>query len=285
MATRTPAFFSELRRVLPVGEHALLPLPLEHLRELGRPRRGDPVGLRRFGVAARAAREGDHLLHVELAGQFDRLPEHRVVRLGDLLVRVNRVAVAGQRADHEPAARDGVFERLELLLALQQLGRLAVPVARIRARADLHRFEAQLLHVVERLFKRLVAEEHRENADFHSRVSSADLIRTTRTLDPGNLYLHPPLVAAAFSIAASTFWFRTPSSKFGVGTLFFGDRLEQVVHRVDERVLVADDVPSRPPVREVRMAAAVGDHDVVEALHAADRRRSGTPPARSCARG
>ena len=162
-------------------------------------------------------------LHAELRRQLHCLPEHRVVRPGDLLVRVDRVAVARQRADDEPAAGDGVLERLQLLLALQQLGRLAVAVARIGARADLDGLEAELLHVVERCFKWLVAEENREDPDLHNLTLSDCRL----TIDDCRLRIAPiqtvtqRFVTAAFSIASSTFWLRTPSSKFGVGTLSF----------------------------------------------------------------
>ena len=52
----------------------------------------------------------------------------------------------------------------------EQRRRVAVRVARIGARADLHRLHAQLDEIVERLLERLVAEEDRENTtDLHSR--------------------------------------------------------------------------------------------------------------------
>jgi hypothetical protein len=79
--------------------------------------------------------------------------------------------VARQRADDQPAARDGLLEGGQLLVALEQLGRLAVPVTRVGARADLDRLETELLHVVERFLEGLVAEQYGEHAKLHEPVS------------------------------------------------------------------------------------------------------------------
>src|SRR5204863_924121 len=81
----------------------------------------------------------------------------------------------------------------------QQLRRIAVRVARISAGADLDRFHAELHQVVERFLERLVAKQHRKDADLHT-------VTHLRFED-------------AVSIAWRTRWFARPSAKFGVGIL------------------------------------------------------------------
>src|SRR5438132_10397823 len=80
---------------------------------------------------------------------------------------MQRVAMAAQRADDQPAALDGLLERLQLRRILQERSRLAVRVAGIRAAADLHGADAERLEVVERLLEGLAAEQDREHADLH----------------------------------------------------------------------------------------------------------------------
>src|SRR3954470_10535471 len=86
----------------------------------------------------------------------------------DLALRVQRVAVAAERADHQPAAGHRVAKGLELPLAGQELRRFAMRVARVGARANLYRLHAELDEIVERFLERLVAEEHCEDANLHA---------------------------------------------------------------------------------------------------------------------
>ena len=74
-----------------------------------------------------------------------------------------------------------------------------------------------------------------------------------------------PAAGRAFSMASSTAWLRTPSSKFGRRQLLPVHRLQQVEDGVGEGVLVPDDVPRRPPGLDVRVLG-LGDQDAAEAL-------------------
>ncbi len=173
-------------RLLPVREDALVPLPVEHLQVLGRPRRGDPVRLLRGRIPAWTPAEGDHLLDTEAAREVDGLLEDPVMIRRDLLVGMKRIPVAGEGADEEPAIVDRLLERLDLRVALEQLRRVAMGVARVGSRADLDGREPQLLQVVERLLERLVPEQDREYTDAHHRSSGKGQRPTAKGLWPAD---------------------------------------------------------------------------------------------------
>src|SRR5688500_8450279 len=90
-----------------------------------------------------------------------------MIGLGALLLRMQRIAMTAERADRQAAPGDRLPERLELLLACQQCVRLAVRVARIRARPNLDGLDAELDDVVEHLLERLRAEQNGEYTKFH----------------------------------------------------------------------------------------------------------------------
>ena len=90
--------------------------------------------------------------------------EHRVAhvlieRRGHFLVRVNRVAVAGERADLHVILLDKAAEFLELRFVVQKHLRVAVVLAREAAAADLHHLDAHRLKVFEGFLKRHVADD------------------------------------------------------------------------------------------------------------------------------
>ena len=87
--------------------------------------------------------------------------------LGDLRLRMERIAVAGQRADLQPTAGDRVLERLQGGLVAEQLGRLTVGISRIAAGADLDGGTASLLDVIECLLQGASREQHGEDSDLH----------------------------------------------------------------------------------------------------------------------
>jgi len=89
----------EFGPLLPVGDDYLVPLPGEDLLEMGRPGAGDPVGILRGVAVAGAAGEIDHHGHAEALGQQDGLAIDFPIDAGDLLVGVERVAMAAQGAD------------------------------------------------------------------------------------------------------------------------------------------------------------------------------------------
>ena len=83
--------------IAPVGDQHLVPLPAQHVADLGRPLGGDPV---RMGVARRAGTSGHHhdTIDAHEAGEPYRLARHFVVPAAGL-ARVHRVAGAVERAD------------------------------------------------------------------------------------------------------------------------------------------------------------------------------------------
>ena len=94
-----------------------------------------------------------------------------VVAGGLLLVRVERVAVAGEGADLQSATCDLVEPRLLRGRVVHQGIQIAVGVARVAAGADFYGIAAGGLDVVQGLVEGPLGEEHREDADFHAYTS------------------------------------------------------------------------------------------------------------------
>jgi hypothetical protein len=91
----------ELDALAPVGNDLLLPLPGQQLLEVRRPGSRDPVGVLGVVAVARAAREVNHHRHAQFLRQQNRLAIDFAIAFGDLAHRVQRLAVAAQRADRE----------------------------------------------------------------------------------------------------------------------------------------------------------------------------------------
>ena len=146
----------ELRVLRPIGRHHFVPLPLENLEIVGRPRAGDPVGP--FGVRriARAAAEIDHHRHAELLRQQDRLPAGFLVVLRALLVGMQRIAVAAQRADAEAVIGQLLLEVVQFARVVEHR-EFAVGVARIVSGAQFHGIDVVALQFLENVFQRTIA--------------------------------------------------------------------------------------------------------------------------------
>ena len=108
----------EARRAAPVRDRLLLPLPLEDLEKLRRPRRGHPVRVRRGLGSTRTSRERDDDRDVHLLREAHGLAEDVVGRLRHRVIGMQRVVVARQRADREPGVREhlAVLERARLVV-------------------------------------------------------------------------------------------------------------------------------------------------------------------------
>ncbi len=158
--------------LLPIRNRHLVPLPLENLQKIRRPRAGDPIRGLGTGMVSRTAREcGDHG-HPDLGGKLHRVLKDLVVRSGQLFVRMDRISVAGKRADLQAAGRDGFDKCLPLGLARQKLSRLAVGIAGVGAGAEFDGFAAQTRDVREGFFQGKVAEDRGEYANFHMSLNS-----------------------------------------------------------------------------------------------------------------
>ena len=161
----------ERGRLGPVREHALLPLPVERLRELGRPRARDPARVERALRLAGAPRERDHRLDPELGGEPDGVAEVAVGRAA-ISARGGRVAVARERRELEPALGDG---RGEPRAPRRPRGARRDGSGGSRRRGDLDGFAARRDGGVERVLERQVGEEREEEADLHApRIPDAD---------------------------------------------------------------------------------------------------------------
>ena len=174
------------RRFRPVGSGPLVPLPLEGLGEVRRPGAGHPVRLHGLRPTARAAGEGDHRRHPELLGELHRIAVVAIVRLGDLAPRMERITMAGEGADLQPAGGDRVLEPLPRRVVFEQRRGICVRRSGISAHPDLDGLAAGGRDVVQRLLERSLAEQDREDSDFHMRTLSFFRIRRTGSAHAGH---------------------------------------------------------------------------------------------------
>jgi len=129
----------ELRLPDPIGRHHLLPLPLEDLEVIRRPRAGHPIGPFRLRGIARTAAEIHHHRHAQLLRQPDGFAAHLLVVFGVRPIRMQRIPVAAQCADGEPLIVELLFEFVELRPVIEH-GELAVRIARIVPGARVPRY-------------------------------------------------------------------------------------------------------------------------------------------------
>ena len=157
----------EGRGLLPVGNQNLVPLPVENLRVVVRPRACDPVGVLRIGAVAGAAGEADYRVDAELLAHEDRVDEVVVVLFRDFLVRVDRIAVAAEGADLQAVPVHRLLELAERLLVVKKDLGLAVGVARVAAASDLDALGAGIRKIFHRFGGGKVAEQHADYSYFH----------------------------------------------------------------------------------------------------------------------
>ncbi len=157
----------ELAGFRPIRCCHFLPLPVQDLQEVRRPGAGHPVRVSGVRRVAGAPRKGDHVLHADLVGEPDRLPEGLIVSAGRLLVRMERVSMARQCADLQTPAGDEVHESLLPVTVVDQFIDIAVTVSRCASCPDLDRFDTRLLDVIEGFLEGTVGEEHGKHTDFH----------------------------------------------------------------------------------------------------------------------
>jgi hypothetical protein len=96
-----PGALSHCGLLAPVRDDLLAPLPLEQLAVFGRPRARDPVWVRRRFRIPRTPAEEVNPVDGEPTREFHGAQERFVARTGKVATRVERIAVAGQRADLE----------------------------------------------------------------------------------------------------------------------------------------------------------------------------------------
>jgi hypothetical protein len=162
-------------RLRPVRRGPLFPLPRQRLGEIRRPGTGYPVRLHGLRPTARAPGERDHRRHLEPPGELHRVAVVAIVRLRDLPPRMERVAVARERADLQPAGGDRILEPLPRRVVLEQRRGIRVPRSGIAPDPDLDRLASRGRDVVQRLLERALTEKHREDPDLHGRFLSLSL--------------------------------------------------------------------------------------------------------------
>ena len=150
---------SKSRRLAPVGNQHLVPLVIQNLRVILRPRARHPVGGFILRAAAGAAAETHDTLDAEPFGQKHRAHEIITEFFRGIRVRMNGIAVSAQRADFQMVLPEHLLKRVQLIVIVQKLCRVAMRFARKAAATDLDRLYAAVREVFHGLGKRL-ARQH-----------------------------------------------------------------------------------------------------------------------------
>ena len=177
-----PVIFGVRGRLRPVRGGPLFPLPLERLDESGGQGQVTQLGSMCLWPATRAAGERDDRRHLELFRQLDGVAIVLVVRLSDLSLRMEWVAVARERADLESAGGNRLLKPLTGGIIGQQRSGIGVRLARVSANSDLDRLTASGLDVVQCFLERSLRKKNGEHPDFHLPLPS--LVRPTLPSSP-----------------------------------------------------------------------------------------------------
>ncbi len=151
----------------PVRRYDFVPLPVENIEIVGRPGARDPVGSLRFGRVAGASGKIDNHRYAELFSQLDGLATDFAIVRGAGWVRMQRIAMAAQRADRDAMIGEDLAKFVECLRVVEH-GELAMRVARIIACPQLDRVDVKSLELVENRGQRQLREQWGKDADFHA---------------------------------------------------------------------------------------------------------------------
>ena len=154
--------------VSPVRQRLALPLPLQHLEKLGRPRRGHPVGMRRrLGIAGASGKCHDDR-HVQPLRQAHGLAKQLVIGRREILARMQRIAVTRQGANREAGVGNHPPVVARLRRVVHQIIELEMIGPGPGARAKLDRLNfSERLHLREHLFSAELSKNRREDSKFH----------------------------------------------------------------------------------------------------------------------
>ena len=115
------------------------------------------TGLKNLSAIARAAGEAVDLMQAIFFSHQNCVAHVLIISRSQFLIRVNRVAVAGECADFHIILLDGIAELLILCFIMEQNFRIAVIFARIAAAADFDHLDAHGLEILQCVLKRHVA--------------------------------------------------------------------------------------------------------------------------------
>ena len=158
--------------LLPVGHEHFVPLVLHNVGEIVRPGAGNPVGGLVLRAAAGAAGESDHAGYAQLFRQQNGVDIVVMENLRHGGIGVHRVAVGGKSGDFQTVLFDGVAEFFDLLVILEQLGRVAVRLAGEAARTDFNGLNAGILQIFAGVVQASVRKQNRKNRKLHLGHSS-----------------------------------------------------------------------------------------------------------------
>src|SRR5206468_3127510 len=135
--------------------------------QIGKPPAAGEMGRRIASGPRRAAGEGDDPVDPELAGEPDRVAQCCVMRAGDALVRVERIAPAVESGDLEAASFDLPLPCPASIGRLEQPRHVAMARGRIGTGADLEPADLRYLrnHPVHDLAERLACQRLRYQTD------------------------------------------------------------------------------------------------------------------------
>src|ERR1051325_8841320 len=84
----------KLGMLLPERSHHVIPLPLQHIQKVWRPRTSHPIGILRVWSVARASRKIHNHRYTQLFRQQNRLLAYIMMGWSDFFIRMDGIAMA-----------------------------------------------------------------------------------------------------------------------------------------------------------------------------------------------
>ena len=157
----------EADRFFPVWNQHLVPLPIEDLKVIVRPRTSNPVRILRALMVSGTAGKGDYGIDTYFFREQDRVAEIRIVFGCDFFIGMHRVAVSGERGDLKPVFIYRRLEFVKLLFVRKQLRGVAVSLSGIASGAYFHSLHPKGFETRESFVKRFRAVKICEYTKFH----------------------------------------------------------------------------------------------------------------------
>ena len=152
---------------LPIRDKHVVPLIIEDMEKILRPRAGDPVGCFIFGRTAGAAREGDDHRDFEFVGKHAGAFEIFMEFSGDFFIGMDGVAVCGQSGNLDIVFLKEILKGLQFALIGEKLLAVAMALAGKSAGTDFDSFDAQAFDIGKHIFKRTVIKRNGDESYFH----------------------------------------------------------------------------------------------------------------------
>ena len=167
----------EGRRLRPIRDDHFVPLVIQDVQKLRRPRASHPIWLCVARCSAGAAAEGGDDLYAELRRKPNASLKSLVVRCSGSRVRMDGIPMHGEAGDLQATRMDRVEKVPGLLIASQQGLGIAMLSAAVGSDTEFNGLHAKASEVVERLLEGQNTKDDGEDAEFHRRTGMGEMKR------------------------------------------------------------------------------------------------------------